>query len=128
MHYEDWTFRDGEARLTEHRKHRRALGHASVPIFTTGYRFLQRLDDLTIDYAVRETVRRLRGARRKTRPKTRAAVDATGLAHGAASTFFVRGMHHHGQKQLLWRRWSKSGRGGSGSAVATGVESRGAVV
>src|SRR5579862_8685032 len=68
-----------------------------------------------------------RGAQ-ENRPKTRAAVDATGLAHGAASTFIVRGMHHHGGKKLLWRRWSKSGRGGSGSAVATGVESPGAVV
>jgi hypothetical protein len=57
-----------------------------------------------------------RGAQ-ENRPKTSAAVDAT-----------VRGMHHHGGKKLLWRRWSKSGRGGSGSAVATGVESPGAVV
>ncbi|HKM83925.1 MAG TPA: hypothetical protein VJY15_23585 [Candidatus Acidoferrum sp.] len=33
----------------------------SVPDFTTLYRFLQRLDDQTINRAVRETVRRLRG-------------------------------------------------------------------
>jgi hypothetical protein len=35
------------------------------------------------------------------------AVDATGLAQGAVSTFFVRRMHHHGQKPLPWRHWLK---------------------
>ena len=34
-------------------------------------------------------------------------VDATGLAQGAVSTFFVRRMHHHGQKPLPWRHWLK---------------------
>ena len=98
MRYEDWTFREAEVRLSEHRELRQALGLASVPDFTTLYRFLQRLDDVTIDRAVGETVRRLRGTRRKSRRKTRVAVDATGLAQGAVSTFFVRRMHHHKQK------------------------------
>ena len=35
------------------------------------------------------------------------AVDATGLAQGAVSTFFVRRMHHPGQKPLPWRHWLK---------------------
>ena len=35
------------------------------------------------------------------------AVDATGLASGAVSTFFVRRLHHHGQKPLPWRYWLK---------------------
>jgi hypothetical protein len=35
------------------------------------------------------------------------AVDATGLAQGAVSTFFVRRLHHHGQKPLPWRHWLK---------------------
>jgi hypothetical protein len=52
-------------------------------------------------------VRRLRGTRRKARRRTRVAVDATGLAQGAVSTFFVRRMHHHGQKRLPWRHWLK---------------------
>src|SRR6202142_4649049 len=65
MRYEDWTFREAEVRLSEHRELRQALGLASVPDFTTLYRFLRRLDDVTIDQAVSETVRRLRGARRK---------------------------------------------------------------
>src|ERR1700684_2857941 len=65
MRYEDWTFREAEVRLSEHRELRQALGLVSVPEFTTLYRFLQRLDDVTIDRAVGETVRRLRGTRRK---------------------------------------------------------------
>ena len=107
MRYEDWTFREAEVRLGEHRELRQALGLGSVPDFTTLYRFLQRLDDLTIDRAVGETVRRLRGTRRKGRRRARVAVDATGLAQGAVSTFFVRRMHHHGQKPLPWRHWLK---------------------
>jgi hypothetical protein len=107
MRYEDWTFREAEVRLGEHRELRQALGLASVPDFTTLYRFLKRLDDTTIDRAVGETVRRLRGSRRRGRRRARAAVDATGLAQGAVSTFFVRRMHHHGQKPLPWRHWLK---------------------
>src|ERR1700674_4420857 len=43
MRYEDWTFREAEVRLGEHRELRQALGLVSVPDFTTLYRFLQRL-------------------------------------------------------------------------------------
>jgi hypothetical protein len=107
MRYEDWTFREAEVRLGEHRELRQTLGLSSVPDFTTLYRFLQRLDDQTIERAVGETVRRLRGTRRKGRRRARVAVDATGLAQGAVSTFFVRRMHHHGQKPLPWRHWLK---------------------
>jgi hypothetical protein len=107
MRYEDWTFREAEVRLGEHRELRQALGLGSVPDFTTLYRFLQRLDDVTIDRAVGETVRRLRGTHGKARRRARVAVDATGLAQGAVSTFFVRRMHHHGQKPLPWRHWLK---------------------
>src|SRR6202167_3479393 len=42
MRYEDWTFREAEVRLGEHRELRQALGLMSVPDFTTLYRFLQR--------------------------------------------------------------------------------------
>jgi len=107
MRYEDWTFREAEVRLGEHRELRQALGLSSVPDFTTLYRFLQRLDDVTIDRAVGETVRRLRTAGKRSRRRARVAVDATGLAQGAVSTFFVRRMHHHGQKPLPWRHWLK---------------------
>jgi hypothetical protein len=65
MRYEDWTFREAEVRVREHRELCQALGLTSEPDFTTLYRFLQRLDDQTIDQAVGDTVPRLRGARRK---------------------------------------------------------------
>jgi hypothetical protein len=107
MRYEDWAFREAEVRLSEHRELRQVLGLGSVQDSTTLYRFLQRLDDQTIDHAVGETVRRLRGSLRQKRQRARVAVDATGLAQGAVSTFFVRRMHHHGQKPLPWRRWLK---------------------
>jgi Transposase DDE domain/Transposase domain (DUF772) len=107
LRYEDWTFREAEVRLSEHRELRQVLGLGSVPDFTTLYRFLQRLDDQTMDRAVGETVRRLRASLRQGRKRARVAVDATGLAQGAVSTFFVRRMHHHGQKPLPWRHWLK---------------------
>jgi hypothetical protein len=100
MRYEDWTFRETEVRLREHRELRRVLKLGSVPDYTTLYRFLKRLDDKNIDRAVGETVPRLRGSQRKGRRRARVAVDATGLAQGAVSTFFVRRMHHHRQKPL----------------------------
>jgi hypothetical protein len=105
MRYEDWTFR--EAGVREHRELRQTLGLTSMPDFTTLYRFLQRLDDQIIDQAVGETVRLLRGTQKKSRRRARVGVDATGLAQGAVSTFFVRRLHHHGQKPLPWRHWLK---------------------
>ena len=55
MRDEDWTFREGEVRLGEHRELRQTLGLSMVPDFTTLYRFLQRLDGPPIDRAVVET-------------------------------------------------------------------------
>src|SRR5712692_5697938 len=59
------------------------------------------------DWTFRETVRRLRATQKKKRRRACVGVDATGLAQGAVSTFFVRRMHHHGQKPLPWRHWLK---------------------
>ena len=94
-------------RLGEHRELRQTLALRRVPDFTTLYRFLERLDGQTFNGAVSETVRRMRSGRRRGRRRARVAVDATGLAQGAVSTFFVRRMHHHGQKPLPWRHWLK---------------------
>jgi Transposase DDE domain/Transposase domain (DUF772) len=105
MRYEDWTFREAEVRLNEHRELRRALGLSSVPDYTTLYRFLKRLGDDAIHQALGSTVRRLRLPRSQRR--ARVAVDATGLSQGAVSTFFVRRMHHHTKKPLPWRHWLK---------------------
>jgi hypothetical protein len=107
LRYEDWTFREAEVRLGEHGELRQALGLSRVPDFTTLYRFLQRLDEPTIDRAVGETVRRMRVWRGRGQRRARVAVDATGLAPGAVSTFFVRCLHHHGQKPLPWRHGLK---------------------
>jgi hypothetical protein len=96
MRYEDWTFREAEVRLGEHRELRQALGLGSVPDFTTLYRFLQRLDDQTIDRAVGETVHRLRGICRKGRRRAR-----------------VRSMRR------AWRR-ERSARSSCGGCIITG--------
>src|SRR5229473_8085030 len=62
MRYEDWTFREAETRLREHQELRAALKLREVPDYTTLYRFLRRLDDVTVDRGLRETVRRWHGA------------------------------------------------------------------
>src|SRR5438067_1605740 len=46
----------------------------------------------------RIVVRRVPGRRRR---RTTVAVDATGLAQGAVSTFLVRRMYHHTQQRCL---------------------------
>ena len=107
MRYEDWTFREAEVRLREHRELRQILGLKSVPDFTTVYRFLQRLEGQTLDRAVGETVRRMGGRHGGGRRRARVAVDATGLAPGAVSTYFVRRQHHHRPQPLPWRHWLK---------------------
>lgn len=106
MRYEDWTFRETEVRLREHREFRRALRLQSVPDHTTLYRFLKRLDEQKINQALGEAARRL-GAVGHRRGRARMAVDATGLAQGAISTFFVRRMYHHTGQPLPWRHWLK---------------------
>jgi hypothetical protein len=105
MRYEDWTFREAEVRLAEHSELRRALRLHSVPDYTTLYRFLRRLDETSITHALNEVVRRMSLPRPRRRAQV--AVDATGLAQGAVSTFFVRRMYHHTQQPLPWRHWLK---------------------
>ncbi len=106
MRYEDWTFRETEVRLREHRELRRALRLQSVPDYTTLYRFLKRLDEQKINQALGKAARRL-GAVGHRRGRDRVAVDATGLAQGAVSTFLVRRMYHHTKQPLPWRHWLK---------------------
>jgi hypothetical protein len=107
MRHEDWTSREVEVWLGEHRELCQTLELMTVSDFTTLYRFLQRLKDQAVDRAVGETVGRLRGGKRRSRKRIAVGVDATGLAQGALSTFFVRRMHPHGQKPLPWRHWLK---------------------
>jgi len=107
MRYEDWTFREAEVRLREHRELREALQLRTVPDYTTLYRFLKRLDDDTIDRGRGETVRQLRRGRRSAR--VTAGVDGTGLSQNAVSTFFIRRMEQHARgmtrHQHIRQRW-----------------------
>ncbi len=116
MRYEDWTFREAEVRLSEHRELRQALGLASVPDFTTLYRFLQRLDETTIDRAVGETVRRLRGTRRKGRRRARVAVDAT-YWRERLHVLCAADASSRAKTAAVETLVEMGGRGGSGSAV-----------
>jgi len=105
MRYEDWTFREAEVRLAEHRDLREVLQLESVPDYTTLYRFLQRLDDTAIDRVLGETVRRFKTKKRRRR--ARVAVDGTGLAHNAASTFFIRRIEQRPRGMTRWSYWLK---------------------
>lgn len=105
MRYEDWTFRETEVRLREHSDLRRVLRLSSVPDYTTLYRFLKRLPPAHLDRALGVAARRA-GARRRRR-RVRAGVDATGLSHGALSSFFIRRQQQHPRGMTRFRHWLK---------------------
>ena len=105
MRYEDWTFREAEVRLREHRELRATLQLRSVPDYTTLYRFLKRLDDDTIDRGLEETVRQLRRGQHSGR--VTAAIDGTGLSQNAVSTFFIRRIEQHSRGMTRHRHWLK---------------------
>jgi hypothetical protein len=110
MRYEDWTLRKAEVRLAEHGELRDALGLRKVPDHTTLYRFLRRLDERALVAALNESVRRLPkppGHHEQEEPPATVAVDATGLAPGAISTFYVRRTRNRRGEPMLWRRWLK---------------------
>jgi hypothetical protein len=104
MRYEDWTFRETEVRLQEHVELRRALGLKQAPDYTTFYRFMRRLSAERIQIALQEAALETI----KNGPAKRAvfAVDATGLAPGAMSTFFINRKRDRGEG-LPWRFWLK---------------------
>lgn len=108
MRYEDWTLRKTEVRLAEHGELRSALGLGKAPDHTTLYRFLRRLDERALVAALNESVRCLPkpSVHGQERVAT-VAVDATGLAPGAISTFYVRRTQNRGGEPILWRRWLK---------------------
>jgi hypothetical protein len=104
MRYEDWTFRETEVRLSEHSELRRTLGLGQTPDFTTFYRFMQRLEASVIQQALQAAA--LEVIQGQTKRKTVLAVDATGLAPGAISTFFINRKRDRGEG-LPWRYWLK---------------------
>jgi DDE family transposase/transposase-like protein DUF772 len=104
MRFEDWTYREAEVRLAEHRELQRALKLRSVPDHTTLSRFLRRLDEGVLTRALAEVAQRLPPPRRG---RATVAVDATGLASGAVSTYFVRRLRDFGQEhsRRYWLKW-----------------------
>jgi hypothetical protein len=103
MRYEDWTFREAEVRWAEHAALRTALQLPRVPDYTTVYRFLRRLDEAALERTLSAVVRRLAP---KAGQQATVAVDATGLAPGAVSTFFVKRAKDRGDG-CTWRHWLK---------------------
>jgi len=107
MRFEDWTFREAEVRLAEHSDLRRALGLESAPDHTTLYRFMRRVTDEMLDEVLTAVAQRLVPRRRgRQRKKAVVAVDATGLAPGSVSTFFINRRTDRGEG-LPWRHWCK---------------------
>jgi len=104
MRYEDWTFRETEVRLSEHSELRRTLALGQTLEFTTFYRFMQRLEASVIQQALQAAA--LEVIQGQTKRKTVLAVDATGLAPGAISTFFINRKRDRGEG-LPWRYWLK---------------------
>ena len=108
MRYEDWTLRKAEVRLAEHSELRSTLGLCKAPDHTTLYRFMRRLDEQTLLAVLNETVRRMPASKQARRePLATVAVDATGLAPGAISTFYVQRTQNRDGKPMPWRRWLK---------------------
>ena len=101
MRYEDWTFREAEVRLAGHTELRTALRLRRVPDYTAVYRLLRRLDEVTLEQTLSAVVQQLVPA--PDGPAT-VAVDATGLAPGAISTFFVKRAKDRGEG-FTWRHW-----------------------
>jgi IS5 family transposase len=103
MRYEAWTFREAEVRLAEHTELRTALRLPRVPDYTTVYRFLRRLSETALEDTLSAVVQRLGP---QSGPQATVAVDATGLAPGAISTFFVKRAKDRGDG-FTWRHWLK---------------------
>src|SRR5438552_3684818 len=108
MRYEDWTFRAAEVRLAEHGELRRALELQAVPDYSTLFRFMLRVEEKMIAQVLAKVVRRFQSRRSASgQAKSTVAVDATGLAPGAISTFFIRRREQHGGAAMPWRYWLK---------------------
>jgi hypothetical protein len=103
MRYEDWTYREAEVRLREHAELRTALLIDRVPDYTTLYRCLRRMGEAELTHTLHEAIRRMPPP---PTDGTTVAVDGTGLAPGAISTFFVNRARDRGE-ELTWRHWLK---------------------
>jgi hypothetical protein len=93
MRYEEWTYREAEVRLQERHERREALGIERVPDDTTLYRCLRRTGEDELTRLLRETTRRMPPP---ATAGTVVAVEGTGLAPGAISTFFLNRVRDRG--------------------------------
>jgi hypothetical protein len=98
---EDGTEREAEVRLREHAELRAAVAIERAPDSTTRSRCWRRTGEQELTRLVQETIRRLPPS-----PEggTTVAVDGTGLAPGAISTFFVNRVRDQGAGRT-WRHW-----------------------
>jgi hypothetical protein len=119
MRDEDWTCREAEVRLAEHRERRAARGLHGVPDSTTLYRFLRRLDKAVLPQALRAVVQRLSP---HPGPQAAVAVDATELTPGAISPCFVKRAKDREPGFTWLARWSRLTR------VRTPMSNAGVVV
>jgi len=103
MRYEDWTYREAEVHLREHAELRAALGLERVPDYSTLYRCVRRTSEDELTRLLQETLRRMPPP---PPDGTTVAVDGTGLASGAISTFFVSRVRDRGEG-FTWRHWPK---------------------
>lgn len=94
MRYEDWTYRETEMRLQEHAELRATLGIERVPDYTTLYRSLRPTSEDDLTRVLQETIRRMPPPPHE---GATVAVDGTGLAPGAISTYFVNRVRDRGQ-------------------------------
>src|SRR5581483_10490436 len=86
---------------------RAALGLQRVPDHTTLYHFMRFVTDEMLDIVLVAVAQRLPNRQRGRQPKRAPlAVDATGLAPGSISTFFVNRQRDHGEG-LEWRHLCK---------------------
>jgi hypothetical protein len=104
MRYEDWTFRETEVRLKEHRELCEALEIEKVPDYTTLYRFMRRVDETLVNKVLGATARRVTSG--QDGEKSTVAVDGTGLEATSVSRFFVNRQRDRGQG-LQWKAWCK---------------------
>lgn len=97
MRFEDWTFREAEVRA--------AMGLSLVPDYTTLYLLLKRLDETSLEHVLAKTVESapVAGIAGGESATVTVAVDATGLAPGEISTFFV--LREASERQARWGRW-----------------------
>lgn len=119
MRFEDWTFREAEVRLSEHRELRAALELTAAPDHTTLYRFLLRLNEDNLRKVLGEIVRRV--PRRYRRRSSGGRCNRSGAERDQQ---FLRAPHasSHATAHALATLVEVAHRGRCGPAVDSGAK------